>query len=86
NVDLQATVATGDSECPATEIVSSELHPLLQAEALAAGLEGSSGSGSDRLLSHAIAVLGHDAGGDCMEGFLRDGARLDLLIIAGTAD
>jgi len=32
---------------------------------------------------HAAAVLAHDAPGDCLEGFLREGAQLHIVLVAG---
>lgn len=85
---LHSTVVTGGSPCPQTFPVYADVTVERDArvDALAEGLSGDPGVGSDRLGEHAAAALAQAVPGACLEGFLRPGARLHVLLVAGDDD
>jgi hypothetical protein len=88
NVDLHAAVLTGASSCPTTSPSWVDADdPMWRRESvLESGFEGISGAASDTLLDHAADALGHDSPSGCLEGFLRPGAALHVVVIAGGPD
>jgi hypothetical protein len=88
-VDLHSAVLTGASTCPATSPAwldgseSSEERVALLQE----GFDGAAGAWSDELLALAATALRTETGpGGCLEGFLREGARLQIVVVTGQAD
>mgnify|MGYP000273885983 CR=1 FL=1 len=85
---LHSAVVTGGSPCPETFPAFADLsvERFERASLLQDGLEGDAGAGSDRLGEHTVATLAQDFAGGCLEGFLRDDARLHVVLVAGDAD
>jgi len=88
NVALNAAVISHQNSCPQTvpayatpDHSSAELLELLLS-----GFDAPDGGGSGALAQHAADALARDAEGDCMEAFLREGAQLHIVIIAGDDD
>ncbi len=86
NVDLHAAVLTGAGPCPPAGWTGSDAARDARIEALEAGLDGDPGAWDDALLGLAAAGLAEDRPGGCMEGFLREGAQLHVVVIAGGPD
>ena len=82
NVDLHATVVTGASSCSAG-IITSDAGETAVTDFLVSGLSGMSGSGSSALLSHAALAIEESVTGGCLEGLLRKGALLHVVVISG---
>jgi hypothetical protein len=89
NVDLHTAVLTGGSLCPTTSPTwldgteDSESRVAL----LQAGFNGSEGQWSDQLLDLAVSALRTETEvGGCLEGFLRAGAELQVVLVTGQAD
>lgn len=87
-VDYQAVGIGGASACPSH--TPTLLHPDLPywdiLDGLGSPFDAPYGPGSDQLLTHALAALDQTGTGGCLEGFLREGAHLQLIIVAGTAE
>ncbi len=77
---------TGASACPATTPawLDGAASPAARAGVLSSALGGPPGPGSEMLLEHALATLALRPA--CLLGFLRPGAALHLVLIAGDAD
>jgi hypothetical protein len=86
NVDIHATVVTGDSACPAGGFIDASASEEELLGSLSDGLGGLSGSGSGALLQHAEEVIEQSVMGGCLEGFLRQNALLHVLVISGSDD
>ncbi len=87
NVDHHAAALTPGSACPISSPawVSSTTSRYTRARALDAALDGGTGPMGDRLLRFAADALQSGASG-CLSGFLREGAQLHIVVIAGEAD
>jgi hypothetical protein len=85
NVDLHAAIVSHSSSCPSTwpGYTTSEDSPSEWLDFLRDGFAAAGGFGSSALGDHAAAVLAHDSPGDCLEGFLREGAQLHIVLVAG---
>jgi hypothetical protein len=88
NVDLQAAVIHHGDSCPQTSPSYTEADDPASdvLELLQDGFSAPSGWGSNALGEHAASALEHDSPGDCMDGFLREGAQLHIVLVAGSAD
>jgi hypothetical protein len=88
NVHMNAAIITGGQACPYTTPVfaTADAEPSAVTQMLIDGLDGSSGSGSNQLLSHSATALSQSSEAGCLEGFLREDALLHILIISGQAD
>lgn len=82
NVDLHAAALSAGGDCP---VWSDAADPAALTARLQAGLAGP--TADERLLIDVAArTLAQSAPGDCLEGFLRPGALLSILFIAGGPD
>lgn len=89
SMEANVAVVTGGEDCPTTRPAwrssrtssEEELNALLSG-----GLWGSSGSGSTRLLMHAVDALDNTGTGACLSGFLRPGAILHVVVLSGQND
>lgn len=87
NVDVHAAVITGGSACPESGFAdSSVLDEDNLLAALVRGLDGPAGPASSTLLSHAESAVEQSVDSGCLEGFLRDGALLHVVVISGQDD
>jgi len=85
---LHTAVITGESPCPQTlpSWADTSVERLARIDHLQVGLEGERGPGSDWLGVQAVTALAQADEGGCLEGFLRPGARLHVLLVAGDHD
>ncbi len=82
NVNHHIAALTGGEGCPASVpfFASSSRSPNYRSRTLESALvEGTSGEGDGELLKHASSSLGLS----CFEGFLREGAQLHVVAVAG---
>lgn len=82
NVNHHLAGLTGGDSCPASvpSYASSSRSPNYRRRTVETALaQGTSGEGDGQLLKHASAALGMP----CFEGFLREGAQLHVVAIAG---
>lgn len=88
NVDLHAAVVTPASVCPVTVPgwVDSSDPDWRRLEVLRDGFDVEAPASTLRLLDHATDALAQDAAGGCLEGFLREGAALHVVALAGGPD
>lgn len=87
-VALHAASVTGTQSCPSASPpwVTSDDPVETRIASLAEGFEPEAAGGSDQLALHAIAALAGDTPGGCLDGLLRAGAILHVVVIAGEAD
>ncbi len=85
---LHSAVVTGVSSCPQTvpAFADPSYDQQARVDLLTEGMNGSAGPGSDMLGEHAARALAETAPEDCLAGFLRPGARLHVLLVAGDED
>ncbi len=88
NVDLHAAVLTPASACPSTAPawVDGDDPDWRRLAVLEGGFGVEAPVTTLTLLDHAVDALAEDTPGGCLEGFLREGAALHVVIIAGGPD
>lgn len=86
-VDVQVTSLASGAECPSERPYFSEVgDSVLRLQAIVGhGFDAAGGRWDDDLLGLIQAAIAESAAGSCLEGWRREGAALDVVLVALTA-